>query len=77
MAAPGDQQVVRVTPERWQQVKEVFAVASERGPAERAAFLSEACAGDEAVLIWIRTEPAFDGLSSDPRFTDLLRRVGL
>ncbi len=38
-----------MTSERWQQVKELFEAASERGPAERAAFLAQACAGDEAV----------------------------
>jgi serine/threonine-protein kinase len=35
--------------ERWQQVKELFEAALERGPAERSAFLATACAGDEEV----------------------------
>ena len=39
-----------MTSERWQRVKELFEAALERGPAERAAFLTQACAGDEATL---------------------------
>lgn len=38
-----------MTPEHWQQIDELFHRALERGPAERAAFLAEACAGDEAL----------------------------
>ncbi|MEK6288399.1 MAG: protein kinase [Acidobacteriota bacterium] len=37
-------------PERWQQIERLYHAALERNPAERAAFLSEACAGEEAVL---------------------------
>jgi serine/threonine protein kinase/Tol biopolymer transport system component len=36
-----------MTPERWQQITNVFESALRRGAAERAAFLSEACGGDE------------------------------
>src|SRR5204862_8020020 len=35
-----------MTPERWQQLKQIFQSALERNPAERSAFLSEACADD-------------------------------
>lgn len=38
-----------VTPERYQQLKQVFHSALGREPGERAAFLAEACAGDEAM----------------------------
>ncbi len=38
-----------MTPERWQQVSDLFASALERGPREAAAFLEEAC-GDDAEL---------------------------
>ena len=34
-------------PERWQQLDQLFHAALERKPEERAAFLDEACAGDE------------------------------
>lgn len=40
---------MKVTSERWQRVKELFEAASERGPAERAALLAQACGGDEEV----------------------------
>ncbi|HEX9735565.1 MAG TPA: serine/threonine-protein kinase [Thermoanaerobaculia bacterium] len=35
-----------MTPERWQQVKDVFAEAAGRAPEERSGFLDRACAGD-------------------------------
>jgi serine/threonine protein kinase/TolB-like protein/Tfp pilus assembly protein PilF len=36
-------------PERWQQIERLYHAALERKPAERAAFLREACAGEDAV----------------------------
>ena len=38
-----------MTPERWQQVKELFESALECAPDERAAFLDHACDGDESL----------------------------
>jgi serine/threonine protein kinase/tetratricopeptide (TPR) repeat protein len=38
-----------LTPERWQKIKEIFSLALEREPNQRAAFLDEACAGDESL----------------------------
>ena len=38
-----------MTPERWQQVKAIFNSAIQYEPEERAAFLSRACEGDEAL----------------------------
>lgn len=38
-----------MTPERWQQIKEVFNSALERRAGERYSFLDEACAGDESL----------------------------
>src|SRR6476469_4905504 len=36
-----------MTPERWQQVKEIFNSAIQYRPDERGAFLSQACSGDD------------------------------
>src|SRR6185369_14441300 len=36
-----------MTPERWQQVKEIFNSAINYRPEERGVFISEACSGDE------------------------------
>src|SRR5436190_7280311 len=38
-----------MNPERWQQLNDLFHAALERAPEERAAFLDEACAGDESL----------------------------
>ncbi|HEX8687120.1 MAG TPA: hypothetical protein VF654_11480, partial [Pyrinomonadaceae bacterium] len=35
-----------MTPERWQQIEEIFEAAAERDPRERRAFLDAACGGD-------------------------------
>jgi tetratricopeptide (TPR) repeat protein len=40
-------------------------------------WLEKSFAAHEVNLVGIKANPAFDGLSSDPRFQDLLRRVGL
>ena len=41
-----------LTPQRWQKIKELFSLALEREPEQRAALLDEVCEGDEA----LRTE---------------------
>src|SRR5437763_4974995 len=38
-----------MTPEHWQQVKEVLNAALGRAPSERAAFINKACGGDESL----------------------------
>ena len=40
---------MNVTPERWQQVARTYDLAVDQDPATLDAFLSEACAGDEAL----------------------------
>jgi eukaryotic-like serine/threonine-protein kinase len=42
-------------PERWQQLDKLFHAALEREPEERAAFLDEACAGDESLRKQVET----------------------
>ena len=36
-----------MNPERWQQIEKLYHAALEREPDQRAAFLAEACPGDE------------------------------
>jgi TolB-like protein/DNA-binding winged helix-turn-helix (wHTH) protein/Tfp pilus assembly protein PilF len=40
-------------------------------------WLDQACAARSVNLIYLSVEPIFDSLRSDPRFTELLKRVGL
>ncbi len=63
-------------PEKWDQVKELFALALERDPEERSSFLREACAGDDALRAEVESllssydsAPAF---LEDPAAADLL-----
>src|SRR5690348_4087487 len=38
-----------MTPDRWQQIEELYHLALEREENQRVAFLNEACAGDDAL----------------------------
>jgi len=44
-----------VTPERWQQAREIFKSALEREASERAAFLDKACSGDESLRLEVES----------------------
>ena len=44
--------------ERWQQINDLFQSAAERAPEERAAFLDEACHGDEGLRREVRVSVA-------------------
>jgi len=48
-------------PERWQQVDQLFQAALERAPEERAAFISEACGGDDFLRHHVEELLAADG----------------
>jgi len=49
-------------PEKWDQVKELFALALERDPTERSNFLRQACAGDDSLRSEIESLlSSFDG----------------
>ena len=39
-----------MTPERWRKIKEIFQVALDLPPADRAAYLRETCAGNQEVM---------------------------
>jgi TolB-like protein len=40
-------------------------------------WLERACEERDVWLVWLKREPRFDALRSDPRLKDLLRRIGL
>lgn len=44
-----------MTPERWQQIKELFHSALEQEPERRSSFLGEACAGDEELRAEVKS----------------------
>jgi serine/threonine protein kinase/tetratricopeptide (TPR) repeat protein len=49
-------------PEKWEQVKELFALALEQEPAERSRFLHQACAGDDCLRVEVESLlSSFDG----------------
>lgn len=63
-------------PERWEQVKEILALALEQDPAERNDFVRQACDGDDALLAEVESLIAHSGdadsLLEDSPFADFL-----
>ena len=54
-----------------------FAYAGMNDRDKAIAYLQEACLRHSNVLTTIKVDPAYDRLRDDPRFQELLRRVGL
>ena len=66
-------------PQRWQQIDAIFSSALERPPAERGAFLDEACRGDEGLRREVESLLAHDqagSLMEHPGFEDAARLLG-
>jgi len=55
-------------PEKWDQVKELFAVAQDLDPGKRSAFLREACAGDDSLRAEV--ESLLSSFDSAPTFLE-------
>ncbi len=46
------------------------------GDKEKAFYWLERCYTEHAGMVWVKADPVFDSLHSDPRFADLLKRIG-
>ncbi len=57
------------------QMATIYAQLGERDKAFE--LLEKGYNGRDTVLLWLKVSPEFDSLRSDPRFDDLMRRVGL
>ena len=53
----------------------VYAAMGDRDQAFR--WLEEAFAAHDTFLPWLKVDPEFDALRGDPRFDDLVRRIGI
>jgi len=52
-----------------------FAIAGDKD--STFAWLEKAASEKSAFLAYLKVDPSFDGVRSDPRFTALLKRMGL
>jgi hypothetical protein len=85
VAVPGDRKEQRlVNPEKWQQMKQLFASALDLAPEARHQFLGNACGGDESLLAEMEAllsadeadQSASTGLASTPVRTPITRWDG-
>ncbi len=60
MAAPRDEPHGGLTPERWQRIKDVLAVALELEPEDRPTYLDEACSADSLLRSEVESLLSFD-----------------
>ena len=71
-------QVLEVSKQRYVSPTSIALIYAALGNREQAfAWLEEANHQNDALLARLKVDPRFDPLRSDPRFTDLVRRVGL
>ena len=54
-----------MTPERWREIERLYYAALERDAAERAAFLNDACGGDEELRREVESLLAYHGTAND------------
>jgi hypothetical protein len=68
-----------MTPNRWRQIEQLYHSVLKREPGLRAAFLDEACAGDDQLRREVGSQlpQLFDRLRDEARFQKLVRRMGL
>jgi TolB-like protein/Flp pilus assembly protein TadD len=59
----------------WYEIALIYAGLGEKGEAFK--WLEEAYRNHDVGLVYLKVDPCLDPLRSDPRFDDLLRRVGL
>src|SRR5664279_309498 len=65
-------------PARWRRVEEIYQTAAERKPEERAAFLAEACAGEEDLRREVESllaQPSADGMLDRPAWAPEAARL--
>ena len=64
LAIGSDKQERAMTPERWKQIDELAQSAIDRGGDERAAFLEEACGGDDLLRHEVESQIAYQQQAS-------------